>query len=236
VRVNDRGPYHNGRVIDVSSRVAQVLDFKGAGSARVKVDYVGPAPMEGSDDWQLLASLRTDGSPAGLIGYPAPVMMAAAPVETIFSFFSGGRGAAPPREPEPEPAPVQVASRPAPAPAPEPEPVRVASFAPPPAAETPRAPPPASIAVRQPKIAPPLPPPRPFDLGANRTPVLAAAARSQPQHAVIPPQVQHVVIPPRRPNLQASAERALYFSDPAVPRLDAPARAFDRLNSAVTQD
>ena len=138
VRVNDRGPYHNGRVIDVSSRVAQVLDFKGAGSARVKVDYVGPAPMEGSDDSQLLASLRTDGSPAGFIGYPAPVMMAAAPVETIFSFFSGGRGAAPPREPEPEPAPVQVASRPAPAP--EPEPVRVASFTPPPAAEAPRAP------------------------------------------------------------------------------------------------
>src|SRR5580658_2493728 len=95
VRVNDRGPYHNGRVIDVSSRVAEVLDFKGAGSARVKVEYVGAAPMEGSDDSQLLASLRTDGSPAGLIGYPAPVMMAAAPVETIFSFFSGGRGAAP---------------------------------------------------------------------------------------------------------------------------------------------
>ena len=239
VRVNDRGPYHNGRVIDVSSRVAEVLDFKGAGSARVKVEYVGPAPMEGSDNSQLLASLRTDGSPGGLIGYPAPVMMAAAPVETIFSFFSGGRGAAPPREPEPVSAPVQVASRPAPAPAPEPEPVRVASFAPPPAAETPRAPPPASIAVRQPKIAPPLPPSRPFDLGSNRIPVLAAAARLRPQHAVIPPQVQHVVIPPRRPNLQASAERALYFSDPAVPRLEAPAGAFDRLkavNSAATQD
>ena len=31
VRVNDRGPYHGGRVIDVSSRVAEVLDFKGAG-------------------------------------------------------------------------------------------------------------------------------------------------------------------------------------------------------------
>jgi rare lipoprotein A len=247
VRVNDRGPYHGGRVIDVSSRVAEVLDFKGAGSARVKVDYVGPAPMEGSDDSQLLASLRTDGSPAGLIGYPAPVMMAAAPVETIFSFFSGGRGAAPappPQESEPEPAPVQVASPPAPAP--EPEPVRVASFTPPPEAETPHALPPASIAVRQPKIPPPLPPPRPFDLGVNRIPVVAAAARPQhavipppSRHAVIPPQVQHVVIPPRRPNLEASAARALYFSDPAVPRLRAPAGAFDRLkaaDSALTRD
>ena len=31
VRVNDRGPYHGGRVMDVSSRVADVLDFKANG-------------------------------------------------------------------------------------------------------------------------------------------------------------------------------------------------------------
>ena len=51
VRVNDRGPYHAGRVMDVSSRVADVLDMKAMGTARVKVDYVGAAPMEGSDDF-----------------------------------------------------------------------------------------------------------------------------------------------------------------------------------------
>ena len=43
-------PTHAGRVMDVSSRVADVLDFKSAGTARVKVEYVGPAPLEGSDD------------------------------------------------------------------------------------------------------------------------------------------------------------------------------------------
>ena len=64
VRVNDRGPYHGGRVMDVSSRVAEILDMKAMGTARVKVEYVGPAPIEGSDDSYLLASLRTDGSPA----------------------------------------------------------------------------------------------------------------------------------------------------------------------------
>ena len=112
VRVNDRGPYHGGRVMDVSSRVAEVLDMKAMGTARVKVEYVGPAPMEGSDDSQLLASLRTDGSPASMIGYPAPVMVAAAETQTIFSFFSG-RGAQQTAPPPPEP--VQVASRPAPA-------------------------------------------------------------------------------------------------------------------------
>ena len=68
VRVNDRGPYHAGRIMDVSSRVADMLDFKGAGTAKVKVEYVGPAPLAGTDDSTLVASLRTDGTPATLDG------------------------------------------------------------------------------------------------------------------------------------------------------------------------
>jgi len=34
VRVNDRGPYHGNRVMDVSSRAADLLEFKGNGVAR----------------------------------------------------------------------------------------------------------------------------------------------------------------------------------------------------------
>jgi rare lipoprotein A len=64
VRVNDRGPYHGNRVMDVSSRAAELLEFKGYGVARVRVEYVGRAPLEGSDDRQLVATLRT--------GVPAP--------------------------------------------------------------------------------------------------------------------------------------------------------------------
>jgi rare lipoprotein A len=64
VRVNDRGPYHGNRVMDVSSRAAELLEFKGNGVARVRVEYVGRAPLEGSDDRQLVATLRT--------GVPAP--------------------------------------------------------------------------------------------------------------------------------------------------------------------
>ena len=64
VRVNDRGPYHGNRVMDVSSRAAELLEFKGNGIARVRVEYVGRAPLEGSDDRQLIATLRT--------GVPAP--------------------------------------------------------------------------------------------------------------------------------------------------------------------
>ncbi len=74
VRVNDRGPYHGNRIIDVSNRAAHLLDFKGRGIARVRVEYVGRAPLEGSDDRQLLATLRT-GEPAPS---PSPVRIASA--------------------------------------------------------------------------------------------------------------------------------------------------------------
>ena len=82
VRVNDRGPYAPGRIMDVSSRVADMLDFKSAGTAKVKVEYVGPAPLAGADDSSLVASLRTDGKPATLDGSPAsPTLVAEAEPE-----------------------------------------------------------------------------------------------------------------------------------------------------------
>ncbi len=58
VRVNDRGPYHGRRLIDVSHDTAHMLGFKAAGVARVKIQYVGPAKLEGSDRNILLASYR----------------------------------------------------------------------------------------------------------------------------------------------------------------------------------
>jgi len=63
VRVNDRGPYARDRLIDVSVKTAELLGFYGHGVARVKVEYVGRAPLEGSDDRKLIATLR-EGSPA----------------------------------------------------------------------------------------------------------------------------------------------------------------------------
>ena len=121
VRVNDRGPYHGGRVMDVSSRTADVLDFKGSGTAKIKVEYVGRAPLEGSDDATLLASLRTDGSPANLNGYSSPVMVAsespAEPGPSAFMALMVQARAVPPQPPAPEPPP-------------QPEPVRVAAAEP----------------------------------------------------------------------------------------------------------
>lgn len=40
LRVNDRGPFARGRIIDVSRRAAQLLGFQRAGTARVRVEIV----------------------------------------------------------------------------------------------------------------------------------------------------------------------------------------------------
>jgi rare lipoprotein A len=82
VRVNDRGPYHGNRLIDVSNRAAELLEFKGNGVARVRVEYVGRAPLEGDDDRQLVATLRT-GAPA-----PSPSLVRVASARSFVPEFS----------------------------------------------------------------------------------------------------------------------------------------------------
>jgi rare lipoprotein A len=44
VRVNDRGPFVDGRIIDLSKEAAAELGFVAAGVTRVRVRYVGKAP------------------------------------------------------------------------------------------------------------------------------------------------------------------------------------------------
>lgn len=84
VRVNDRGPYHGNRLIDVSNRAADLLEFKHKGTARVRVEYVGRAPLEGSDDRQLVATLRTN-EPA-----PAPATVRIASARPFVPDMQGG--------------------------------------------------------------------------------------------------------------------------------------------------
>jgi rare lipoprotein A len=48
VRVNDRGPFAHGRIIDVSERAAQLLGFYGKGTAKVRVTYLSRADLPGS--------------------------------------------------------------------------------------------------------------------------------------------------------------------------------------------
>ncbi len=47
LRVNDRGPFAKGRIIDVSEAAAKLLDFYGKGTARVRVTYLTNAEING---------------------------------------------------------------------------------------------------------------------------------------------------------------------------------------------
>jgi rare lipoprotein A len=49
VRINDRGPYHDDRIIDLSHKAAELLGFYGHGTAPVRVRYFSPAPLSGDD-------------------------------------------------------------------------------------------------------------------------------------------------------------------------------------------
>ncbi|HET7850796.1 MAG TPA: septal ring lytic transglycosylase RlpA family protein [Pseudolabrys sp.] len=94
VRVNDRGPYVGDRLIDVSVRTAKLLGFYGHGLAKVKVDYIGRAPLAGSDDRKLEATLR-EGTPDA-----APINVASAKPYVPASYFSSRRITDVPAPPE----------------------------------------------------------------------------------------------------------------------------------------
>ena len=64
VRVNDRGPFVRGRIVDISQRAADLLDIRRYGVAKVRVEYVGKAPPAGTDENFLLASLNAADQPA----------------------------------------------------------------------------------------------------------------------------------------------------------------------------
>lgn len=77
VRVNDRGPYSPGRIIDLSRRAAEMLDYTHSGVADVKVEYVGRAPLDGQDEEYLVASYHPGNrAPDPSDGLPTGVMIA----------------------------------------------------------------------------------------------------------------------------------------------------------------
>jgi rare lipoprotein A len=106
VRVNDRGPYEKERLVDVSERVAEALDFRRKGTTRVRLQYLGKASVNGSDDAKLLATLRTDGTAAPFGRTRSPTMLADL------------REPASPRAELPARAPVRTAELASPAPRP----------------------------------------------------------------------------------------------------------------------
>ncbi|HEY4114509.1 MAG TPA: septal ring lytic transglycosylase RlpA family protein [Rhizomicrobium sp.] len=96
VRVNDRGPYARGRIIDVSPRVAQLLGFYANGTAKVRVQYVGPAERPSGGFHEDTPTLLAHALP------PAPTGRA----ETASLRVPEGALAAPPVEAVPLPSPA----------------------------------------------------------------------------------------------------------------------------------
>lgn len=84
LRVNDRGPFARGRIIDVSEHAAKLLGFYGQGTARVRVTYMGNSYLPGSN---VLAGTPANPLPAAPSGTvqeasltPVPGVPSAAPV------------------------------------------------------------------------------------------------------------------------------------------------------------
>jgi len=60
VRVNDRGPYHDGRIVDLSAKASELLGYQHLGVAQVRVQYIKQAPLHGRDHKMLASSFRTE--------------------------------------------------------------------------------------------------------------------------------------------------------------------------------
>lgn len=72
VRINDRGPYAGNRIIDLSRAVARQLDLERSGIGRVRVQYAGPAPLDGNDYYERKFLAGQSWSNAGRLAHSSP--------------------------------------------------------------------------------------------------------------------------------------------------------------------
>jgi rare lipoprotein A len=94
LRVNDRGPFRRGRIIDVSAHAAQLLGFYGKGTAKVRVTYLaradepGRAPLDSTTTTAVaaaptaavqVASLDPVASAPAAVAVPTATLAAARP-------------------------------------------------------------------------------------------------------------------------------------------------------------
>lgn len=101
VRVNDRGPFADGRIIDVSRRVAQLLGFERSGTAMVRVRVLKDESLQAAAAAE--QGIVSNGSAFVTAPSPTPVA-AAAPAITA--------AASPPQETSAPPPVPQALSQP----------------------------------------------------------------------------------------------------------------------------
>jgi rare lipoprotein A len=104
VRVNDRGPYARGRIIDLSRHAAELLDVVRSGTARVRVTYLGRANLNGAPPIETPPEIANalPAAPAGQVDTSALNIVPGVPVAPAVKVT-------PLPAPAPEP-PVAVAS------------------------------------------------------------------------------------------------------------------------------
>lgn len=189
VRINDRGPYAYGRIIDLSWATASLLNIERPGVAKVRVQYLGDAPLDGNDSHErrVLASQPWAGPRVAFAKSPAKAMRGRGPAPSEYS--NNRHEAAPardvvasaplgPRTAEARPAPAMaraetraqriVAIAPAPAPAASVEPAASQPPAATPTAGLPQVAAPDYIPFRQ--ATPPLPSPDRNETGRAKPP------------------------------------------------------------------
>jgi len=147
VRLNDRGPFADDRILDVSRAAARKLGFMESGVAEVRVVYLGPAPLLGDEaasvaypaqEVQVASASDSGAATMAMSAVIPPAPAVAARAEPVSISRSPRRPAPPPpsagratREPPSRPAPVPAAPN---------------TAAPPEAAATPAPPPEAAAA------------------------------------------------------------------------------------------
>ncbi len=94
VRINDRGPFHSGRLIDLSYAAAYKLGYAGAGSATVEVEAILPEEMP------LIAARKRQGASPADAALPAQAQAPVADAEPSAQVVLAAATGVPPQAPE----------------------------------------------------------------------------------------------------------------------------------------
>lgn len=102
VRVNDRGPFAHGRIIDMSRRGAQLLGFEMQGTAKVKVEIVADESRQIAEQMRAQNQAAADRNSGGGLRGPVPdAAPRGAVVAQALPVAGGGAVAAQPLPPPP---------------------------------------------------------------------------------------------------------------------------------------
>jgi rare lipoprotein A len=122
LRVNDRGPYARGRIIDVSRRASQLLGFEGNGTAKVRVQILAPESIQAK-----LIAMNASGQ--SRVAESAPALPIAPVTAEALPTPAGVRVASNSQPPAPRPTPPAPVALPLPSIAPPSLPEKVGAVA-----------------------------------------------------------------------------------------------------------